>query len=258
MKKTLFRWLFVGFAGFFCAGVTGEESPLTRVLFIGNSYLYYNDSLHNHVKRMVAERYPALKSRDIEYKSVTIVGARLKHHNIDWLLAPGQIGVDEPFQAVVMQGGSFEPLTSETREVFIETATAFSEKARLVGAKPLLYMTHAYVAPHRRAAEGMIDRIASMYIEAGKAGNAGVIPVGFAFERSYNQRPDFALHADFDGTHPNLRGTYLGACVVYLSLYDDDLKGLQYDYFGRLSRSEVQYLQRIARETVEAFEAREK
>lgn len=258
MKKTLFRWLFVGFAGCFCAGVTGEESPLTRVLFIGNSYLYYNDSLHNHVKRMVAERYPALKSRDIEYKSVTIGGARLKHHNIDWLLAPGQIGVDEPFQAVVMQGGSFEPLTSETREVFIETATAFSEKARLVGAKPLLYMTHAYVAPHRRAAEGMIDRIASMYIEAGKAGNAGVIPVGFAFERSYNQRPDFALHADFDGTHPNLRGTYLGACVVYLSLYDDDLKGLQYDYFGRLSRSEVQYLQRIARETVEAFEAREK
>ena len=28
-----------------------------RVLFIGNSYLYYNDSLHNHVRRMLEEAY---------------------------------------------------------------------------------------------------------------------------------------------------------------------------------------------------------
>jgi len=258
MKKTLLHGLLALLAGFFSAGVVAEEYPPTRVLFIGNSYLYYNDSLHNHVKRMVAERYPMLRSRDIKYKSATIGGARLKHHNIDWLLAPGQIGVDEPFQAVVMQGGSFEPLTPETRNVFIKTATAYAKKAQSIGAEPWLYMTHAYVAPHRRAAEGMIDRIASMYIEAGKVADAGVIPVGLAFERSYSERPDFALHADFDGTHPNLRGTYLGACVVYLSLYDDDLKGLQYDYFGRLPRVEAVYLQRIAREAVHAFEAREK
>ena len=29
-----------------------------RILFVGNSYLYYNDSLHNHVKRMAAEKFP--------------------------------------------------------------------------------------------------------------------------------------------------------------------------------------------------------
>ena len=34
--------------------VTAGETSLTRVLFIGNSYLYYNDSLHNHVKRMAS------------------------------------------------------------------------------------------------------------------------------------------------------------------------------------------------------------
>ena len=28
------------------------ENP-THLLFIGNSYLYYGDSLHNHVRRMV-------------------------------------------------------------------------------------------------------------------------------------------------------------------------------------------------------------
>ena len=29
-----------------------NKSP-EKVLYIGNSYLYYNDSLHNHVRRML-------------------------------------------------------------------------------------------------------------------------------------------------------------------------------------------------------------
>ena len=28
-----------------------------RILFVGNSYLYYNDSVHNHVERMLIEHY---------------------------------------------------------------------------------------------------------------------------------------------------------------------------------------------------------
>ena len=47
-----------------------------RVLYIGNSYLYYNDSLHNHVRRMLEEKY--LKEVDTNnYKMVTISGSRL-------------------------------------------------------------------------------------------------------------------------------------------------------------------------------------
>ena len=239
-----------------CSSAIAAEKSLTRVLFVGNSYLYYNDSLHNHVKRMVAERNPDLKSRDIQYKSATIGGARLKHHNIDWLIAPGRIGVEEPFEAVIMQGGSFEPLTEETRTAFLKTVKEYAGKVRKMGAQPYLYMTHAYVEPHRRADEGMTALIERTYLSAGEAADADVIPVGLAYARSYKERPEFDLHADFDGTHPNLRGTYLGACVVYLSLYEDDLHGLEYNYFDRLPKAEAQYLQRIARETVAAFAAR--
>jgi len=43
--------------------VTPEIKKLKRtspksILFVGNSYLYYNDSLHNHFKRMADEKYP--------------------------------------------------------------------------------------------------------------------------------------------------------------------------------------------------------
>jgi hypothetical protein len=77
-----------------------------------------------------------MASRDFQYKSATIGGARLQHHDIDWLLTPGKIGVKRPFQAVIMQGGSFEPLTADTRKVFVETATNYAEKVRAVGGKP--------------------------------------------------------------------------------------------------------------------------
>jgi len=61
-----------------------NKSP-EKVLYIGNSYLYYNDSLHNHVRRMLEEEY----SKEIDrtnYKMVTISGSRLPHHNIDYPL----------------------------------------------------------------------------------------------------------------------------------------------------------------------------
>ena len=237
--------------------IAGEAS-LTRVLFIGNSYLYYNDSLHNHVKRMASERFSDLANRDFQYKSATIGGARLQHHNIEWLLTPGKIGVDRPFQAVIMQGGSFEPLTADTRKVFIETAKNYAEKVRAVGGKPFLYMTHAYVSPHRRAQPGMINLISDTYRHAGQQAKAQVIPVGLAFERSYKQRPDFSLHMAFDGTHPNLRGTFLGAYVTFFTLYGDSADPLEYDYFGRLSPEDVNYLQRVAKETVADFRTMDK
>ena len=52
-----------------------------RMLYIGNSYLYYNDSLHNHVRRMLNEFYETEISTT-EYKLVTISGSRSWHHNI--------------------------------------------------------------------------------------------------------------------------------------------------------------------------------
>lgn len=255
----MFRQVFLALLLVFSSSgglAAGLESGLKRVLFVGNSYLYYNDSLHNHVERMAIERDPVSEASSFEYRSATIGGASLRHHNIDWLLRPGQIGVERPFQVVVMQGASFEALTPETRKRFKETAIGYANKVRQIGATPMLYMTHAYVSPHRLADKNMINIVSKAYIEAGHAAKAKVIPVGLAYALSYEKRPNFSLHADFDHTHPNLRGTYLGACVVYLSLYDDDLDGVSYDYFGRLPKDEARYLQQIARETVDAFVTR--
>ena len=59
--------------------------------------------------------------------------------------------------------------------------------------------------------------------------------MGLASERSYEKRPNFSLHMEFDGTHPNLFGTFLGAYVTFFTLYGDTVGTLDYDYFGRVS-----------------------
>lgn len=63
----------------------------------------------------------------LSYKSATIGGAVLAHHNIDHLAKPGQIGVKEPFQLVVLQGGSAEPLSEASRALFREKAIEFGK-----------------------------------------------------------------------------------------------------------------------------------
>lgn len=229
-----------------------ENAAPKRVLFVGNSYLYYNDSLHNHVER-IAEEIGPYATDEYQYKSATIGGARLSHHPVDSLLEPGRLGIDEPFELVILQGGSFEPLEEEGRAQFRTTAIELNEKIRATGAEVALYMTHAYVEPDERYEPGLINKIRPTYVSVGNELDALVIPVGLAFERAYEQRPDIVLHETFDGTHPSMLGTYLAACVVYQSIYGQSVTSTEYDYFGEVDKESAEFLRRIADETVREF-----
>jgi hypothetical protein len=229
-----------------------ENMSPERVLFVGNSYFYYNDSLHNHVKRIVSELRPELGA-DLQYKSSTIGGASLWHQPIKHLLKAQKIGVKKPFQLVILQGGSAEPLTKKRREKFIATAKEYAYLARKQGAEVAFYMVHAYVPPHKNVDPQNIDMIASTYQKIGEDNQALVIPVGLAFEKAYQLRPDIKLHKSFDGSHPSLLGTYLAACVVYLSIYGGSIDTLTYDYFGEIAAQDAAFLRGVAADTVKQF-----
>ena len=223
-----------------------------RVLYIGNSYIYYNDSLHNHVRRMSEEIYP--NEIDISnYKSVTISGSRSIHHNIDYMLNHKNIGAAKPFQLVILQGGSEEANTKAERKIFSNEVEKIVRKIHKSGAEAALYMIHAYVEPHDKANPKMIGDIKRMYIDAGIKNNALVIPVGIAFENAYKMKPNIKLHKSFDGSHPSLLGTYLASCVVLASITQKTPKGLNYNYFNKISDTDKIFLQGIAHTTVETF-----
>ncbi len=228
------------------------ENP-TRVLFVGNSYFYYGDSLHNHVQRLVTSADPAAK---LNYKSSTIGGAELSHHAIGHLTAPGRIGVKEPFQVVVLQGGSGEPLSEARRARFRQAAVEFDKVIKERGGRTALYMGHVYVQPHKEVKPENLTQTEDLYVSVGNEIGALVIPVGLAFEEAYKRRPGIKLHKDFDGSHPELIGTYLAACTVYATLYGKSPVGNPYDYYGRIDKETAAFLQQVAADTVKKFQGR--
>jgi hypothetical protein len=229
----------------------GEDRPQS-ILFIGNSYFYYNDSLHNHVSRMVVAA-GLFDPTELTYKSATIGGAALRDHAIDHLLEPSNLRVDSRFDVVILQGGSAAPLTEDRRRDFAETVDRYAQKITANGGKPVLYMTHAYVKPHRRYRPDMIDDIASLYIDTGNRSGALVIPVGLAFAEAYRRNPDIQLHKSFDGSHPSLLGTYLAASTVLASIYGISPVGNSYDYYGAIDQADALFLQTVAQDTVSRF-----
>jgi hypothetical protein len=226
-----------------------------QVLFVGNSYFYYNDSLHNHVRRMAAATGEA-KLSQFKFRSITISGGSLNHHPIGHYLTPGAIGYEQPFDIVVLQGHSAAGLDTKRAQAFRAAVNSADALIRQHGAKTALYMTHAYADGHKRYDPANTEKIATLYVETANAIGAIVLPVGLAFDEAMRRHPELKLHQHYDNSHPTLAGSYLAACVVYASLYGKSPVGNPYDYFGKIDKQTVTLLQQVADDTVRRFFAR--
>lgn len=71
------------------------------------------------------------------------------------LLEPGRLS-KEPFQVVILQGGSGEAASDARHGAFRDKVVEFNAEIAKAGAKTALYMTHAYVAPSKNASPDMI------------------------------------------------------------------------------------------------------
>ena len=254
MKKILLTSLILfsfNTAGEISPEITALNDKPKSILFIGNSYLYYNDSLHNHFKNMANERFANFNGSE-NVKSATIGGSRLKHHDVGRLIQPLAISGVEKFDLVILQGGSGEVLSKDSRQEFNKIARQHIEIIRSKDIETALYMTHAYTEFHNNYAPDLIRSIEEMYTSAGNTNQTLVIPVGLAFEAAYKERPDIKLHK-LDGTHPDLLGTYLAACTVFASVFHESPVGIDYDYNGKVSSEEKLFLQKIAQITVNNY-----
>ncbi len=229
-----------------------------KLLYVGNSFYYYNNSLHGHVNRMLLPGMPKSERSAFQSYSVTISGGQLKWHDIAAYLDAG-IGdraIDENnevvtspaplhFDAVLMMDCSRCPYDEATRPVFHEQVKRQAAIIRARQARPMLFMTWAYSDKPE-----MIDVLADEYVRAGKENDIPVVPAGLAFKRSLEGRPGLALHIA-DRRHPSLAGTYLAACTVLASVYGIDPRGNRYT--AGLDAADATYLQQVAWDTVREF-----
>lgn len=231
-------------------------TPVASLMWVGNSFYYYNNSMHNHVGALVRSATPAGSLRSV---SVTISGSGIDWHDLASLLRADGIGrysfrgeneiVFNPpgrqFDAVLIMDCSQCPVHPQLKSVFHDYAARQAKIARERGVEPMFFMSWAY-----KDKPEMTAALADEYTTAGNANDALVVPAGLAFARAIAARPDLELYQR-DKRHPTLAGTYLAAATVYAALKGTSPEPLPYT--AGLPADIASFLRKTAWDTVQDY-----
>ncbi len=217
-------------------------APPNRILFIGNSFTYYNGGVDFHLRKLVRAAYP---ESTILIDSLTTPNQTVEGH---FRSPVTHATLRRPWDVVVVQGASYEPLGRDTLDSFDQHMVLIANEIRSRDAEVALFMTWAY-----RSRPSMIDDLAYAYLKSGNDISALVVPVGLAWEEVRRQRSTSYLYSD--RKHPSLHGTYLAACVFYSALFGETPVGIPYT--AGLLEPDARYLQEVAARTTQLFYARE-
>ncbi len=216
--------------------------PPKDILFIGNSYTYYNNSLHNALKSLIGSAdmgkgYPGL------LKAMTISGAKLVDH------APAVKAIVESrkWDVVVLQGHSREAYDKDYIKMFQRAARAYDKIIDESGAQTVFYMTWA---PEDHL--DYIESLNSSYSFVGNRTEALVVPVGLAFDKIKKEYPGIDLYRS-DKSHPTVAGTYTAACVFFAAFYQKSPEGLVFPTSTSLNDEKAAIVQKVAWDTVQAY-----
>jgi hypothetical protein len=228
----------------------------SALLWVGNSFFYYNNSMHNHFGRLAASASPVLRVRST---SVTISGSGLDWHDMASLVREGGLGrysfagdneirfnpPGRQYDLAIIMDCSQCPIHPQLQPSFHETTRKHAQTLAGAGIRTALFMSWAYQdKPEMTAA------LAEEYTKAGNANDLLVIPAGLAFARALAEKPGVILH-DPDKRHPSLAGTYLAAATVYAALYRRS--PVECTYNAGLDPELARFLRGIAWQTVKAY-----
>lgn len=211
------------------------------ILWIGNSFTYYNGGIPAIVRALAAALKP-LPARTLRMATQAIGGAHLRQH-----AANTSLPLEDGWDLVVVQGYSNEPILPAKAAAFTSALATLHGRIAATGAGTALFMTWAYKNhPEMSAA------LASAYETAGRATGAAVVPVGLAFADALSARPRLQLYVAEDNKHPSPAGTYLAACTFYAALYggSPEPAGLVWDH---LPPETAQFLEETAWQTVSRY-----
>jgi hypothetical protein len=197
-----------------------QGSPNTRpmrVLFIGNSYTYFNN-----LAMTIADFAMATRESRVMVPVVVLVGGSTLEAHLSRGDALREINKVK-WDFVVLQDQSMRPLDAPA--ALWRDAQTLADAAKARGATVVMYETWA-----REAAPQLQDSLSRMYHRAAELAGGRVAHVGDAWAafRATEHVVAPAHSALFfpDGSHPSKAGTYLAASVFYATFYGKSPEGL--------------------------------
>lgn len=224
-----------------------------RILFIGNSYTYFNE-LPQMVKKIAATQ-----NIPIAIGQVTPGGYYFRQH----------IKNPKVFEEVKKGNWSYVVLQEQSQapsysswEVQSQTFAPAHSLDSLIhqynpSAKVIFYMTWGHrdgdedslqvkKYPLTASYLGMQMRLMTSYLEMAYQNDAWCAPVGIAWMKAREQRPKFNLYMP-DGSHPTVGGSYLAANVIFTTIFQHRYKTT---FTAGLADDDAQYFRQLAEETV--------
>jgi hypothetical protein len=194
-----------------------------RVLFIGNSYTWFNNL--PHLVTALAES--AHEARPLRTSMLVGGGFTLRNHwdagsavsaiqgsSWDYVVLQEQSMLGSPAPAVNGGVPRIDP------RPFHDYARRFDAAIKQAGARTVFFVTWA-----REDLPELQSAIDKAYRSIAKELGDPVAPVGPAWKEAIEERPRLALH-QWDRSHPTPAGSYLAACVFYATFYGKSPEGL--------------------------------
>jgi hypothetical protein len=212
---------------------TATREPQYKILFVGTSLTHW-------IAKLAGSANPPLV---IQADSIVRSSAPLETM---WENTKAREMIGEgDYDVVVLQ----DALPHTDVDTFHAYTRKFVVEIRETGAEPVLFMTWS-----RRGIT--LEEIAQAYRDIATELGVDVAPVGFAWQRAMEERPELDMYTS-DKTHPSIHGSYLAVSVVYATVFGE--VGLAYlpSENQRVTQEEAAFLQRIAWETVQEYQAQQ-
>jgi hypothetical protein len=193
------------------------RSP-ANILFVGSCLTFMNQGVNWYLQNMVQAPGSHLTVSAMAY---TMAGQSLVHlwkRNVSLQSSDDKslFGLGRKFDVVVLQeqNAAFDPRSFQTHVRLFTTAI------REQGGEPILFLPFPYVNP----GEADMEALTAAHLQIAKELGIRIAPVGPAILTALKLRPQIELILG-DSADPDILGTYLAACVIYATIFEESPEG---------------------------------
>jgi hypothetical protein len=219
---------------------------MKNILFIGNSYIYYNDMPTALFGKMAASAGIDVKITSITKGGESLVGHSTEGHETYKRINDTLEG--ERFDFVILQDQSDTPAI--WKDKYFIGLDYFVDKARKNGAQVVLYGTWPKQAGHKNlekfriTKEEMARMLDTSFAEAGEKYGARVGYVGLCFAEM-EKNSVLPTPYDPDLSHPSYAGSYAAAFCLLNTVFNVDADSVT--FCGELSDEQADAIKRIVK-----------